>query len=136
MSRCLHLPHTSIPRHVFCHRVLFHVISGVVQTISSWTSPLLLFPCTCVFNIVLVVSPPPRPSLPVAIPSQWTLSGEVAIGSMLASLHMSSFLVRSLLVMLLAHLSSLVSVVCSVCVGPICFLDCPAFLHVDHCWRL
>ena len=41
----------------------------------------------------------------------------IVISSMLASLQMSSFLMLSLLVLPLAHLSILISVVCSLCVS-------------------
>ena len=68
----LHVTHTSILRHVFLYIVPSRVIPGVVQS-SLLGLPLLLFPCTRMFNIFLVLSSPSFPQL-VVIPSQSSLS--------------------------------------------------------------
>ena len=76
----------------------------------------LLFPCTRMFNIFLVVSSP-------SFLNTWPYHlshlflRKVVIGSMFVSLQMSSFLMWSFLVLPLAHLSILISVVCSFCVS-------------------
>ena len=89
--------------------------------------PLLLFPCTCMFNIFLVVSSP-------SFLNTWPYHRRrfflrnVVIGSKLDSLRMSSFLMWSFSVLPLANLSILISVVF------ISFRDFPAFRPVYHCW--
>ena len=96
---------------------------------SSWAA-LLLFPCTCMFNII--------GGIPLSFLNTWPYHlsrlslRKVVIGSMLASFLMSSLLTWSFLVLPLAHLSILISVV--LC---IVFLDWPAFRHariIYHCW--
>ena len=112
-----------------------HLSSDVVQ--SSLLGPaLLLFPCTCMSNIFSVATSPHQFVLnelvsqwhlgsnvlmricsEKRIPSQSSLSEEGCHCSMLASLHMSSFLMWSFLVLRLDHLSILVSALRSFCVS-------------------
>ena len=88
--------------------------------------PLLLFPCTCMFNIFLVVSSPSFLNMWPYHLSRLFLR-KVVIRSMLSSLQMSSLLMWSFLALPLAHLSGALFLC-------IVFLYCPAFRPVYHCW--
>ena len=135
-------PCSNGPTFVFiCHTLRFCAMSFVIS--QSFMSslmlsshlflglPLLPFPCTCMFNIFLVVSSPSFLNTWPYHRSRFFLRN-VVIGSTLASLQMSSFLKWSSLVLPLAHLSILISVACSfLC---IVFRHCPALRPVFHCW--
>ena len=91
--------------------------------------PLLLFPFTYTVSILYVVSFPS---------STWPCHRirfcprKVVIGSVLAPLQLSSLFMSSFFVLLLAHLSIPVSVVCRF-LGIFC-VNFPAFIPPCHCW--
>ena len=127
-----------ILRHIFRHLLLVRVITDVIQT--SFLGPsLLLFLCTCMFNILLVVSSP-------SFLNNWPYHlsrlflRNVVIVWMLASLQMSSFLMWSFLFWNQAHHSILMSVVCGFYVSfppPLkyVFIRCSAAFSYACAWR-
>ena len=81
--------------HLFSHIVFLHVLSDVIYYLAIFSlASLLLFPCTRIFIIFLVVSSP-------SFLNTWSYHGscfcprKVVIGSMLASLKISLFLMVS-----------------------------------------
>ena len=98
--------------------ILYAFMSSLVLSIHHVLGiHLLLFPRTCTFNIFLVVYSPSCPNTWPCHLSRLFLR-KVFIGSMSASLQMSSFLMWYFLVLpLVAQLSILISVVCSLCVS-------------------
>ena len=81
--------------------------------------PLLLFPCTCMFNILVISSPSFLNTWPYHL-SHFFLRKD-AIVLMFASLQMSSPIMWSFLVFSITHLSIPISAGCSFCAS--CFLS-------------
>ena len=104
------MPHSSILRHFFSHIVfLLSFMSSLMLSCQLFLGLLLLLsPCICMFNILLAVSSSSFLN---------TLSSLSEEGCHWFNVMLSSFLMWSFLVLPLAHLSILISVVCSFCVS-------------------
>ena len=126
------MPHT----YIFCHflslNVFLYVFTDVIQPYCV-VPPLLI--STRIYIYILLSSCSwfhRSPSFLNTWPyrrSRFRLR-KVEIGSVLASLQMSSFVTWSFLALPLAYLISRITVVCCF----LCVIHCPAFRPVCHCW--